>query len=433
MSSAVNFVFTWYTATTILWSSFFDLEKVRYFIVQLEECPTTGKKHYQGYVQIHKKHRVSTIGKFLDMLGAHFEIAKGTVKDNQTYCSKEETRYAGPWEGGTPSFQGDRTDLAHFAAVIRKHKGDMRAIFENCPESTIRYNRAAKELGKLYAPGSSPTPKKREPPQVIVLWGKSGSGKTRTARELAGETDESEAASLWTCPAQDHISWYDGYCGQEFALFDDFEPSQMGLSKFLQITDRYLVTVPVKGGFTSFHPLFIVFTANTDPATWYSDQYSSDKLAAVARRINAYEIKSYSPDFIRDILGLDEKEPSVTPSRTGSPADPGTSEQPTITSEPLDQLYANTSVPSKLTPVINYGAAVLKCGGNTSGPDPKNLVSCPLPRTSTSDTLYKVPKIDNLCESSTTSSISYQRVDNVDYTITDDEITSLINQTYIGE
>lgn len=52
-----------------------------------EICPTTGKKHIQGFLSFKK--RVRAIEKFKD-LGAHWEICKGNEDDNYNYCSKDK-------------------------------------------------------------------------------------------------------------------------------------------------------------------------------------------------------------------------------------------------------------------------------------------------------------------------------------------------------
>lgn len=80
--------------------------------------------------------------------------------------------------------------------------------------------------------------------EVIVLIGPTGVGKTRWVVEMALE----RRASLWTYSSG---GWFDGYEGDEIALFDDFygEESSIKWDMLLKLCDRYPMKVPVKGGF----------------------------------------------------------------------------------------------------------------------------------------------------------------------------------------
>lgn len=62
-------------------------ESVKYCIFGREVCPTTGRRHLQGYVHFKTPKRLSEIKR---IFGAtiHAEIAKGSAQQNKTYCSK---------------------------------------------------------------------------------------------------------------------------------------------------------------------------------------------------------------------------------------------------------------------------------------------------------------------------------------------------------
>ena len=55
------------------------------------------------------------------------------------------------------------------------------------------------------------------------------------------------------------MDWFDGYIGQDTAIFDDFRASGNRFSYILRIIDRYPMDVPVKGGFVYWNPKYIVF------------------------------------------------------------------------------------------------------------------------------------------------------------------------------
>jgi hypothetical protein len=96
---------------------------------------------------------------------------------------------------------------------------------------------------------------------VVVLWGDTGTGKTRFVHA------QSSGRSLWS-PGD--YQWFDGYRGQEVVLFDDYR-GEYPIQQFLKLTDRYPMSVPVKGGFCRWLPKKIYITSNVNPDAWYPD------------------------------------------------------------------------------------------------------------------------------------------------------------------
>lgn len=86
-------------------------EKVKYVHWQLEEAPDTGKEHYQGFIVFNSKQRLSACKKISPT--AHWETMKGTLSQNLSYCSKAESRTAGPWQVGElpEDSSGQRADI----------------------------------------------------------------------------------------------------------------------------------------------------------------------------------------------------------------------------------------------------------------------------------------------------------------------------------
>jgi len=60
----------------------------RYHCYGYETCPTTGTEHLQGFVYFNMPKSFTAVRRGL--LGSHVSIAKGSVAQNITYCSKEE-------------------------------------------------------------------------------------------------------------------------------------------------------------------------------------------------------------------------------------------------------------------------------------------------------------------------------------------------------
>nr|ALJ03321.1 alpha rep protein [Tomato leaf curl alphasatellite] len=72
-------------------------EWANYLIYQEEECPTTKKRHIQGYVNLKRNQRFAFLKKKLPD-GAHIEACRGSSSSNRDYCRKDDTRIGGPWE-----------------------------------------------------------------------------------------------------------------------------------------------------------------------------------------------------------------------------------------------------------------------------------------------------------------------------------------------
>lgn len=110
--------------------------------------------------------------------------------------------------------------------------------------------------------------------EVKVYIGPTGTGKSRKAHD--------EDKITWTHHGD---RWFDGYENQESVLFDDFEGIKSGVPfrKLLQLTDRYPLKVPVKGGFVNWRPRLIIFTTNVEPDAWYPEE----DIAPLRRRITS--------------------------------------------------------------------------------------------------------------------------------------------------
>lgn len=245
--------------------------KVSYLIFQKEKITTP---HFQGYVEFKTLHRLSQLKKFNPAI--HWERRAGSQQDAIDYCSREtykgedKGRVDGPWEWGTKAdtHQGQRNDLGRAVAALRE--GGIRQVAEEAPETLVRYSR-----GFTFLAGLTPPPK--DPPEVYLLFGPTNVGKTRRFFEL--EPDG------WTSPVTDGL-WFDGYIGQEAALFDDFSGkyNKLGLAQLLRVIDRYRVQLPTKGGFTWFNPKRIYITSNFHPLDWYDFTGRQQQYPALERR-----------------------------------------------------------------------------------------------------------------------------------------------------
>lgn len=274
MNSPVRrFCFTWnnYTvADTITVKNFF-VEHCKYGIAGEEVAPNTGTHHLQGFCNLLKPKRFSTIKKHLSN-SIHIEKANGSDEQNQTYCKK-----AGVWfEQGVPQRQGQRSDLADVVAAIQSGTNTTQGIAEAYPISYIKYYRGIAEYLKCFRP----VPARKFKTDVYYYWGPPGSGKSRRALEEAESLDPD---NIYYKPRG---LWWDGYKQQTSVIIDDFY-GWIKYDELLKITDRYPYKVQVKGGFEEFTSKKIWITSNVDTDKLY--HFIGYDAAAFERRITLKE------------------------------------------------------------------------------------------------------------------------------------------------
>ena len=96
-------------------------------------------------------------------------------------------------------------------------------------------------------------------PTSWFLWGKTGTGKTRRAFELAANN------SPPTCYCKDpNNKWWDGYQGEEIVVIEEWEPKNECTASKLKIwADRYPFAGEIKGGtLQKIRPRKIIVTSN---------------------------------------------------------------------------------------------------------------------------------------------------------------------------
>lgn len=192
-------------------------------------------------------------------------------------------RLEGPWEFGEPwtvksGKQGTRSDLQVVVDYLKAGHGPMEAARE-FPAQWVRNGRHFKawlQDAGYYAPKRDRTPI----PELEIYYGPTGCGKSRSMRSL----EPAYGGHWWAKPKTD---WFDGYSGHPVAIFDEWR-NQMTRDLFLEVTDRYEVSVPVKGGFVNFNPEVIRFGTNFHPRQWYDwdTDGSGEQFAAIKRRFH---------------------------------------------------------------------------------------------------------------------------------------------------
>ncbi len=227
---------------------FGDYPAVRYAIYQLE-AGVQGTPHFQGYIEFSAPQRHSAVRKMLH--GAHIEPRKGSRDQARDYCRKSPS-LAEPVEFGRwISGRGCRTDLLSIKEDIDNGMAE-DLVADTYFGSWCRYYKAFREYRRIK------TPHRDFKTEVIVLWGPTGTGKSRLALRLLPE-------AYWKAPDG---AWFDGYDSGDIVLDDYY--GWLPYSLLLRLLDRYPLNVQTKGGHTAAAPHLVVITSNLHPSEWYT-------------------------------------------------------------------------------------------------------------------------------------------------------------------
>lgn len=239
------------------------------YLVYGREIGAGGTPHLQGYIEFKNARALGGVALLAGFTRCHLERRRGSQSQASDYCKKDGDFF----EKGSFSRSGCRTDLNEIKDKIENGVG-LEVIASEHFKKWVVYRRSFEAYSQLQ---SGPRDFKS---LVIVLWGPTGVGKSRFVH------DSTSGGALWIHGGD---RWFDGYTGQEYALFDDFDGSQLEFRMLLRILDRYPVSVPVKGGFANWRPRKIFITSNVSPKGWYLDVDSSP----LQRRI---DVEHYIPE-----------------------------------------------------------------------------------------------------------------------------------------
>lgn len=263
MSRSRNFTFTLnnYTDEQLEWWKQAVAMNFFKYVCFGQEVGESLTPHLQGYVQLagDRKSIKALVSSLEDETCGkpHYEIARGSLEDNQTYTKKE-----GTWvEFGSPTLsgRGARSDLYEVAQAI-SNGATIQDIVQDHPVEFIKYSGG---LQKLILFQMKPRTFKTK---VLWYWGATGTGKSRTAWETYPDAYAKAASN----------KWWDGYFGQKVTIMDDWRPTkEMPFNEMLALMDRYPKTVEAKGGTIHFISEILIITCPMDPTTLLNGEHYS--------------------------------------------------------------------------------------------------------------------------------------------------------------
>lgn len=241
---------------------------VRYLVFQIEEG-TEETTHIQGYLELHQPWRFRRV-KSLISQRAHLEVRRGSRQQARDYCMKEETRTEGPFEYGTwiPDLPTS-TRIANQIRELVETGTREEEIWQQHFGWMVRYHRGVREYVRIR------TPDRTTKTRVIILYGKTGTGKSRWAMD--------NLEDIYWKPRGE---WWDGYSGQRSVVIDDFY-GWIKYDELLRLGDRYPLLVPIKCGYANFVSTTIAITSNQLPTKWYKN---IPDMSAFFRRVEEFHI-----------------------------------------------------------------------------------------------------------------------------------------------
>jgi len=226
------------------------------------ELGSGGFLHWQILVAFGKK---ESLGSVRRMYGPyHAELSRSEAA--AAYVWKDETCVAGTRFdlGAKPFRRNSKVDWETvWASAV---SGDLGSVPANVRVVSYRTLRA------IAADHDRPVAVLRT---TKVFWGKTGTGKSRTAWEQATmEAYSKDPRSKFWC----------GYQSQKNVVIDEFRGG-IDIAHLLRWLDRYPVRVEIKGSSRPLVAESIWITSNLNPTEWYPDS-DPETVAALRRRLN---------------------------------------------------------------------------------------------------------------------------------------------------
>jgi len=227
----------------------------------------------------------STLKTWSGFARAHVEQMRGTVLDSVAYCSKEDSN-AFEW-GTRPQVGGKTKELS--VAVEAVERGDSLRAMAASGEHGLALVKNSNGL-KTYRSLRSTPRDPRYPPCVFWIHGPTGCGKSSFSYEFSRNLFGLDG-TWFSCTVD--LKWFDGYDGQQCAIFEDFRSKGVAFNFVLRITDRYPLQVAFKGGFVNWAPQLIIFSTPHSVEDTFSERnfHRPEDIKQLLRRITrVYEL-----------------------------------------------------------------------------------------------------------------------------------------------
>lgn len=261
---------------------------IKYLIMGEEFAPSTGKRHFQGYLELMDKMRINQIKNLLNTNEIHLEDAKGNREQNIKYCSKPNKE----GEKEKQIFMNERFSEQKILNQREQQKFNEYIKTHSLIDIEKKYpGRVFNQLGKIINykhlhDQKAHTWNGELKYKNYWIYGKQGTGKTSWVYR--------QAQRLGSLYRKNQNKWWDGYESQKIVLIDDWEngdKSDMFIQFIKQWGDRFSFSGEAKGAHQMIHPgrFFLIITSNHSIEESFTKASGVD-LEAIKRRFSEIEI-----------------------------------------------------------------------------------------------------------------------------------------------
>jgi hypothetical protein len=225
---------------------------VVYIIYQREACPSSGRLHWQVYLEMKTPKDISFVkDQLFQDRRTHVKIRVTSRMDARIYCAKNRSRVAGPpeivgpTEWGLWREQGSSEKMTKLREAIADGMSPVELVEEE-PGLVLR-NRQSLEWYSEQMNMRSAVNQIRKL-NVRYFFGSTGSGKTFLARREAEYVCHGDIGKIFMLDSggKRDALWFDGYQYGPVLIIDDYN-SWIPIDFLLRILDEYPVRLPVKG------------------------------------------------------------------------------------------------------------------------------------------------------------------------------------------
>jgi len=242
---------------------------VDYAIWQFERGEN-GTEHVQGYVCFKTNKRRAWLVENIQRCWWELRAPNSDHESAKAYCSKEDTRVAGPWTVGDdkdiPRKKGERTDLKRLHSELMAGKTAHEIMIN--PDTFPVWCRNYRAIDRFIM---ETQPKRNWITFCQVYWGVSGCGKSRRAIYEAGLKDDGtpgEPFYILRKPQGNAVYW-DGYKGEKHIIIDEFY-GWIPRTQMQNLIDRYPLIIDIKCGAVNFLGKKVWVTSNDPPEQWWN-------------------------------------------------------------------------------------------------------------------------------------------------------------------
>lgn len=267
-----------------------NLEDVKCLIAE-HELGSQGTPHIQGYVEFKERKYRTQVSRMLPR--AYLAIARGSIKDNWKYCSKEKQVFVEKGYELKNNNRGDEDFLEMYEDMKQLCPNEFE---EKYPKYWVQHREQVMKVMIDHALENAAPWDGDLQCKNIWVWGKPGIGKSKWAN---GQVSAGEMFK------KNVNKWWDGFnllC-HKFVIIEDYPPRPQGqmLCQHLKIwSDRYPFIGECKGSHMGIEPgrFFLIITSNYSIEECFDNP---EDVEAIKRRFYEVEMTRENALMIRSM------------------------------------------------------------------------------------------------------------------------------------